>query len=130
MTFPQHIAITMVTTVLRVATRVCARDVEGWSADERRGERHKKGCEQKKSATMCKKCNGRKGEKGRDVKEGQDARAMRRDGAKAKKRRARQRNTDRRIHRAAAAWPLYRSIREMSMSNPVPSLLGSTAAAS
>lgn len=41
LTFPQHIAVTMVTTVLRVATRVCERDVEGRSEDERRGERHK-----------------------------------------------------------------------------------------
>lgn len=30
----------------------------------------------------------------------------------------------------AAAWSLYRSKREMSMSKPVPSLLGSTAVAS
>lgn len=42
MTFPQHIAVTMVTTVLRVATRVCERDVEGWSEDERWGERHER----------------------------------------------------------------------------------------
>ncbi|KAK5917885.1 hypothetical protein CgunFtcFv8_002695 [Champsocephalus gunnari] len=41
-----------------------------------------------------------------------------------------QRNTGRGFHRAAAAWPLHRSIREVSMSKPVPSLLGSTAAAS
>lgn len=47
MTFPQHIAVTMATAVLRVATRVCAKDVEGRSEDKRWRERHKKGCMQK-----------------------------------------------------------------------------------
>lgn len=39
LTFPQHIAVAMVTTVLRVATRECERDVAGRSEDERDGER-------------------------------------------------------------------------------------------
>lgn len=41
LTFPQHIVVAMVTTVLRVATRVCERDVAGRSEDETQEEREK-----------------------------------------------------------------------------------------
>lgn len=43
MTFPQHIAVAMATTVLRVATRVCERERCGWEGGVRirgGGERH------------------------------------------------------------------------------------------
>lgn len=52
LTFPQHIAVAMATTVLRVATRVCERERCGWEGGVRirgGGERHtKKGWGEKK----------------------------------------------------------------------------------
>lgn len=69
LTFPQHIAVTMATAVLRVATGVRASDVEGRSEDQRWGERrNREGCQRAKWAKV-------RGEKV-DVEE----REVRRDG--------------------------------------------------
>lgn len=55
MTFPQHIAVAIATTVLRVATRVCERERCGWEGGVRirgGGERHTRR-DGKKSRRQC-----------------------------------------------------------------------------
>lgn len=100
MTFPQHIAVTMATAVLRVATGVRASDEEGRSEDQRWRERERKnkeGCQRAKWAKV------RREEV--DVRE----REGRRDGVQGRE---------------------SVSTRDTSMSEPQPGLLGETAAAS
>lgn len=88
LTFPQHIVVTMVTTVLRVATRVCERDVARRSEDERQGEREREKLERmqaRKTEMMCKKCNGSKSGRGK---------YERKERQESEKKRAKQRNRE------------------------------------
>lgn len=76
MTFPQHIAVTMATAVLRVATGVRVRDEEGQSEDKRWGER-----EEKQGRMRVRKVGKSEKREGG----GRAVRALRRDGVQCPK---------------------------------------------
>lgn len=61
MTFPQHIAVTMATAALRVATGVRASDVEGRSEDQRWREREREEKQGRMPASKVGKSEERRG---------------------------------------------------------------------